>query len=344
MSTTTKMEMARLNLLSQPGPNTQRVAILAEPGRMELNYAQIPEPQRGEVRIKIKYVGICGSDLEAYRGVRAPEFLSTPARLGHEIAGVIDKLGEGVDTLRLGQRVTCRYVWGAYAEYIVCKPFNVLTVPDNIPMLGLSLIEILPCVLHAAQLARIDASKNVLIMGQGVSGLMLTQMFQLFSPKALAVTDLYERNLALARRYGATHAYQMPSPDASTRSVTAGDFPDGFDVVVPALLEGDGMVDAVDACAMCGRIVMYGCIGPCRKPLDFFKVHRKRLEIYSTEPRSDHQMRQLFRTGLQYVSDGLINTTEIIKRVLPLSEIQQAFELRNQNDPSSIHIVIDCEA
>jgi L-iditol 2-dehydrogenase len=79
---------------------------------MELAYAAIPEPESTQVRVKITYVGICGSDLEAYRGSRAPEFMTTPARLGHEVAGVLDKVGDKVVGLRVGDQVTCRYVWG----------------------------------------------------------------------------------------------------------------------------------------------------------------------------------------------------------------------------------------
>lgn len=79
-----------------------------------------PPPRRSqpgprEVRIKVKYNGICGSDLEAYRGSRKPEFMSCPMRLGHEVSGVIDVVGSSVVGLVPGQKVATRYVWGALA-------------------------------------------------------------------------------------------------------------------------------------------------------------------------------------------------------------------------------------
>jgi threonine dehydrogenase-like Zn-dependent dehydrogenase len=334
--------MADLKLTDHAGPDTQRVAVLESPFRMTVRNAWIPEPGEGEIRIKVHWVGICGSDLEAYRGTRAPEFISTPSRLGHEVAGVIDKLGRGVAGLKTGGRVACRYVWGAFAEYIVCNPFNVALMPDDFPMKEISLAEILPGVLHAAELGQISASKTVLIMGQGVSGLVLTQAVSLFSPKSLVVTDLNPRKLALARKYGATHAYQMPSPDTATRDVLGSDFPGGFDVVIPCLLEGDGMIDAIECCAPGAKIVMYGCIGVCRKPIDFFKVHRKRLEIFSTEPRRDIDMRRLFEEGLALVRGGMINTGEIVTHTLPLERIQEAFELRNNPSGDVIHVLVGC--
>lgn len=339
----TKMTMADLKLVDKQGENTQMVAVLDEPFKMSQRFALIDEPAEDEIRVKIKWVGICGSDLEAYRGTRSPEFISTPARLGHEVAGVIDRVGSKVLGLHVGDRVTCRYVWGAYAQYIVCKPFNVKVLPADFPMKEISLIEILPGVLHTAELGKIDQTKNVLIIGQGVSGLTITQVVKQFSPKNLVVTDLNPRKLELAKRYGATHTYQIPTADTPTMDIVGKDFPDGFDVVIPCLLEGDGMIDAIECCSIGARIVMYGCIGVCRKPLDFFKVHRKRLEIYATEPRRDIDMRRFFQESIQMVQDGLINTTEIITHTFPLSQIEEGFALRNEGGMDTIHVLIDCE-
>ena len=339
----TKMAMADLQLVERADANTQRVAVLDAPYQMRVHNALIPEPNENEVRVKIKWVGICGSDLEAYRGTRAPEFISTPARLGHEVSGVIDKVGSKVIGLKKGDKVACRYVWGAYAEYIVCKPFHVKVLPPDFPMLEISPIEVLPGIIHAAELGKIDQSKNVLIMGQGVSGLIMTQVISQFSPKNLAVTDLSPRKLELAKKYGATHAYLLPDKDARTMDYAGQDFPDGFDVVIPCLLEGDGVVDAMECAAMCARIVLYGCIGVCHKPIDFFKAHRKRLEFYLTEPRRDIDMRRFFQEGVQMVMDGLVNTSEMITHTFSLERVDEAFRLRNAPPEGTIHVVIDCE-
>lgn len=337
------MAMADLQLVDYEGEDTQRVAVLDEPYKMSVRNAKIPVPADNEVRVKIKWVGICGSDLEAYRGTRAPEFISIPARLGHEVSGVIDMVGEKVVGVKVGDKVTCRYVWGAFAEYIVCKPFNVKVLPPDFPMLEISPIEVLPGIIHAAELGKIDQTKNVLIMGQGVSGLIMTQVVAQFSPKNLAVTDLSPKKLALGKKYGATHTYLLPDKDARTMDFAGKDFPDGFDVVIPCLLEGDGVIDAMECAAMCAKIVMYGCIGVCRKPLDFFKAHRKRLEFYLTEPRRDIDMRRFFQEGIQMVMDGMVNTSEMITDIFPLEKIDEAFALRNNSPEGTIHIVIDCE-
>ena len=340
----TKMKVAEFEYsddFSRPG--TQRVAILEQPYRMRLAAAKIPEPSDDEIRIKIKYVGICGSDLEAFRGTRKPEFITFPARLGHEVAGWIDKVGKNVRGLKTGQKVTCRYVWGAYAEYLVCSPFNVQVVPDDFDMKDISLIEILPGVLHAAELSCCDSGRTVLITGQGVSGLVLTQVLALYSPRELVVTDTKDRNLALAKKYGASACYKIPHPDTPTMEVLKQDYPEGFDIVIPCLLEGGSVADAINCGRTGAKIVLYGGIGVCRQELDFFKVHRMRLEILSTEPKRDIDMYRFFKEGINLVVDGLINTGEFIDRIFPLSNIQEAFDLRNDKTSEVIHILVDVE-
>jgi threonine dehydrogenase-like Zn-dependent dehydrogenase len=181
-------------------------------------------------------------------------------------------------------------------------------------------------------------------MGQGVSGLLLTQVLKLHGPRVLAVTDLHDHKLELARRYGATHTYRLPHAAARTRDATDADHPEGFDVVVPCLLEGDGVVDAIDASAFTGHIVLYGCIGVCRQPVDFFKVHRKRLTITSTEPRRDIDMRRYFAESVDLVARGLIDTLGIITDRFPLSRVADAFALRDENREGHCHVLVDCRS
>ncbi|MBO9610767.1 MAG: alcohol dehydrogenase catalytic domain-containing protein [Paenibacillaceae bacterium] len=339
-----KMTVPPMDLVDYDGPGTQRCAVMDGVGRISLKRAAVPEPTDGEVRVKIKWVGICGSDVEVFRGAREPEFITYPTRLGHEVAGVIDKVGRNIVGLKAGDPVTLRYVWGAFAEYVCCDPFSIRVLPRDFPLIEGSLIEVLPPLLHTAELGEIAPHKNVLIMGQGVSGLAMTQVIRLFSPRNLAVTDLFDEKLRLAQKYGATHTYKLPDAEARTMDVVGNDFPDGFDVVIPCLLEGSGMVDAIDSAAQNGRIVMYGCIGTCHKPIDFFKVHKKRLSILSTEPKRDIDNRRLFDEGMRLVMDGLVNTTETITHTFPLERIDEAFALRNQHRGDIIHVMIDCEA
>jgi L-iditol 2-dehydrogenase len=337
------MELAALDLVDSDGPDTQMVAVLFEPGRIGMARARIPEPGPGQLRIKVCWVGICGSDVETFLGRRAPEFVSTPARLGHEVAGVVDAVGPGVSYVHVGDHVATRYVWGALAQYLVCRPFNVVVLPKEFPLIEGSLIEIMPGVLHAADLAAVNSTRSVLVMGQGVSGLVMTQVLRLRKPAALVVTDLFESKLKLAARFGATATYRMPRTDVATMSVVGSDFPNGFDVVIPCHLDGSGVADAVEAAAQNGRIVIYGCLGKGREPLDFFRIHRKRLDLFSTEPKTDAEMRRYFIEGAKLVTGGVVNTGDLITHKLPLSQIDKAFDLKRDPSGEVIHVMVDCQ-
>ena len=98
------MQLAELELVDESDPNSQKVAVLEAPYRISTARAKIPEPGENEVRVKVKWVGVCGSDVEVYRGTRKPEYLSMPTRLGHEVAGVIDKLGSNVQGINVGDQ------------------------------------------------------------------------------------------------------------------------------------------------------------------------------------------------------------------------------------------------
>jgi threonine dehydrogenase-like Zn-dependent dehydrogenase len=337
------MQSADLELVPDGTPGSQSVAVLEQPFRIVLRRARIPEPAADEVRIRVVYVGICGSDLESYRGIRSPEFMTTPARLGHEVSGVIDAVGSRVRGLKMGQRVASRYVWGAFAEYIACKAFNVHPVPSELDDTEISPIEVLPGILHAAERAEITTNTDVLIMGQGVSGLVMTQVVSLFSPRSLVVTDRKECNLEFARRYGATHAYRLGPDQFRTMDVCGINHPNGFEVVIPCLLEGNGVADALDACAFGGRIVLYGCIAPTNS-FDWLKLHRKRADILSTEPKRDIDMRRWFSEGVNLVQQGLVNVREMITQVYPLSQIEEAFRIRDAGGEGTIHVLVDCRS
>lgn len=339
----TKMSYAQFDFSIKEDLPVQKVAVMETPYLINVVDANVPEPNDDEVRVKIKYVGICGSDLETFRGNRKPEFISFPTRLGHEVAGWVDKVGKNIKGLKAGEKVTCRYIWGAFAQYIICKPFNIQRLPDDFDMKDISLIEILPGVIHAAELSGCDSGRSVLIMGQGVSGLMLTQIFSLYSPKELVVTDLKQRNLDLAMKYGATRTFLLPSSDTPTMDVLGEYYPDGFDIVVPCLLEGTSIADALYCARTGGKIVMYGGIGICEEKIDFFKVHQKRLEILSTEPKRDIDMYRYFKEGIELVVDGIVKTGEYIDRIFPLSKIQDAFDCRNDKSNDCIHVIIDVE-
>jgi threonine dehydrogenase-like Zn-dependent dehydrogenase len=313
--------------------------VLNAPRQLQAVDIPVPEPGAAEVRVKIAYVGICGSDVEAYLGRRRPEWLGDPPMLGHEACGIIDQVGEHVSGLKVGDRVVAAQ-WGSFAESVVCRPESVLKLLPDIPLIEASLIEALPGVVKAATRCGITAAHSVAIVGQGLSGLLLTRLVYLHGCRRLIAIDLFDEKLDIAREFGATHTINTSREDVQKRIEEVS--PDGVDFAIMATLDGNDVPPAVEWSRFGGKVVLYGSIGPCNG-IDFFRVHCKALSIVkeTTEHHGRLEWRQTCREGMQLVADGLLNVERLRTHIFPLEELPAAMELRATPRPDVIHVLIE---
>ena len=312
--------------------------ILREPRRLERIDLPVPEPGPDRVRVKVACVGICGSDVEAYLGHRKPEFLSDPPMLGHEPAGVIDAVGERVQGLRVGDRVTTVGVWGCFSEYIVARPEQVLRLHPRIPLEDGSLIEVLPGIIAAAVKTGITPAHDVLVMGQGLSGLQITRLVALKGCKRLIAADRFAEKLELAREFGARETIDVSREDLVERvnAMTGG----GVDVTIMATLDGNDVPTAIEVTRPRGKVVLYGSIGPCGG-IDFFKQHRKGVSIVKETTDLDFfERRRLWREAMELVADGILPTHRLRTHTFPMEKLPEAMELRAEPRPDVIHVVM----
>ena len=173
-------------------------------GNMEIREVPEPSPGFGEVKIEVKATGICGSDLHTYHGnIGIP--MKLPVVTGHEFAGVVVEVGEGVEGIEVGERVTAETTFstcgrcihcltgsynlclqrrgigywlnGAFAKYTVVPAIRVHKLPDNVDFIGGALSEPLACVVHGAmELTGVSAGDVVLVTGPGAIGLLTMQV------------------------------------------------------------------------------------------------------------------------------------------------------------------------
>ena len=201
------------------------------PKDLRLTEVDDVKPKKGEVLLKIRSCGICGSDVHGYLGVTGRRI--PPMIMGHEFAGEVVELGEGVKSYKSGERVTvqpvdfcgecenCKRgytnvcinkrffgvldVNGALAEYL-CVPEKLLyRLPDNISFSIGTLIEPLAVAYCGVKKAGDLAGKNVLIVGGGTIGQLILSVVKTMNPKAIIVSDLSDFRLEFARKSGATH-------------------------------------------------------------------------------------------------------------------------------------------
>ena len=251
---------------------------IEQPGKARIVEIAVPEPGPGEIAVDPAFVGYCGSDLTSYRGLNP--LVSYPRVPGHEIAGTVSALGQGVTGPAVGDVVTvlpyfncghCRACRagkpnacvnnqtmgvqreGAMTSRIVVPAEKVLAVP-GLALRDVALVE--PCAVgfHAARRAEVQAGETVVVLGCGMIGLGAMMGCLRRGAQVIAV-DLSPGKLDVARRLGATHAL---ASDADLAKRIEDLVPGGPDVVIEAVGAVSTFLAAVDLVGQCGRVVYIG--------------------------------------------------------------------------------------
>lgn len=321
--------------------------VLKNHGKLVLREIPQPSPGPDEVLVKIAYVGLCGSDIEIFRGHREWEVPVDPPVLGHEASGVVVAAGNQVMAFAEGDRVVLRGVWGCCSEYVkatvisppnsrVARFLQILRIPDWLPMQGSSLLEVLPKILLAADRASITSATDVLVIGQGVTGLLMTQAVNLKRPHRLVAVDLFEEKLALSRAFGATHTVVRRGPDLATDLKDI--LPDGADVVIPCHLEGEGVPEAIELLKWRGKLVLWGCLG--KAPMDFFRIHAHGADILATQFDNLAEDEAYCAHAINCLERGLIRIQSLTTHVFDFDRMPDAFALKSEFRREVIHVLV----
>lgn len=212
--------------------------VMTAPGVIEFREVPVPQPGPGEVLVKIKRIGICGSDIHVYHGKHP--FTSYPVTQGHEVSGQIVALGEGVSGLHVGQRVTiepqvvcgkcypCRHgkynlceelkvmgfqTTGTASEYFAVAAEKVTPLPEGMTYNEGAMLEPLAVTVHAARRFPEMKGAKVAILGCGPIGILLAQSCKALGAATVMITDISEKRLELARACGVDFAVNTGKQD-----------------------------------------------------------------------------------------------------------------------------------
>ena len=340
------------------------VKYAAGEGNIELR--EVPEPEVGDsdVKIKVKAVGICGSDLHIYKGdIGIPTRI--PFTIGHEFSGVITEVGKNVSRFKVGERVTaensrytcghCRYCMtghynlcnerlatgyafdGAYADYCVVPENRVYLLPENVDFLTAALSDPSACVYHAVhELTGVNAGDTVLITGSGAMGLFAVQYVKANGGVAI-VTGLSQDagRLKIAKDLGADHIINVSESDIEkeVKRITNNE---GVDIA----LECSGNPKAANDClSLLRRQGKYTQIGIFGKPvmIDLDRVLYGEIKVTG----SFSQKYSGWKAALELASLGKIKVRPLISDILPLEEWEKGF--RRSFEGKAIKVVFQPE-
>jgi L-iditol 2-dehydrogenase len=326
------------------------VKYAAGKGNVELR--EVPEPAPGpqQVKVEVRAAGVCGSDLHIYHDEIAIP-VHPPVIMGHEFAGLVVAVGEGVEGVRPGDRVTCETTaWfcgrclacraghynmcaqrkvvgyavdGCFAPYCLVHERQVHLLPEGVDLLSGALTEPLACCVHAVlELTSVTAGDLVVVTGPGPIGLLCTQLARAAGATVIvAGTASDGERLALARRLGAHLAVDLTSQDLPQLVADlSGD--QGADV----FFECSGAPAAArQGLAITRRGGQYTQVGLFSRPFElaFDTIAYRELRVTG----SLGQRASSWRRALALLGQGLVDTRSLVSHTLPLHAWQEAFHL-----------------
>ncbi len=316
----------------------EALALQVREGESKLGSIPVPTPSRDQVLIKVAYCGICGSDIH---GLESGLFEEGHVP-GHEFSGVVETVGEDVQDLQPGDRVTvdpllncgecesclqghpqrCQYLdtlgitsQGAMAEYVAVRASNVYKLPEQVSLLEGAMAEPLSVAIHAVAQSRLPLEERpprVLVWGGGTIGLLLLQVLKLHTDQVALVEPVAEKR-ELARKW---------TPYLYT--------PENFwdveeDLGTPhyifeAVGKSELIQDSLDLISKGGKIVVVG-LHTEPAEVDLLRVMYNEIEIIGT-----YANRRDFPRALDYMAEGKVDMESLVSAIYPLEKGEEAFQ------------------
>jgi L-iditol 2-dehydrogenase len=326
-----------------------KALVLKDYRRFAVEDFAVPVLQSDEVLVRVRACGICGSDvhgMDGSSGRRIP-----PIIMGHEAAGEIAQVGNGVTGWKAGDRVTfdstvyCGDCWycrrgkinlcenrrvlgvscgdyrrhGAFAEYVAVPQRILYRLPDNLSFEQAAMVEAVSVALHAVKRTPLSDAASVVVVGTGMIGLLVVQVLRVAGCKQIVAIDLEEGKLQLAKKLGATHTLKADEPDLleKIRALTEGR---GADAAFEVVGLAPTVKTAIESVRKGGSVTLVGNLKP-QVDLPLQAVVTRELTLFGTCGSAGE-----YPECLDLIASGRINVTEFVSATAPLEEGAHWFE------------------
>jgi (R,R)-butanediol dehydrogenase/meso-butanediol dehydrogenase/diacetyl reductase len=352
---------------------TMKVAVLEKPGKMVIEQRPIPEPGPGWVRLKNKASGICGSDMHIYTGNHPWLQPGHPMErfvlgnvYGHEIAGVVDALGDGIDGIETGERAAvnaivpchrcefcrvglyqlCRNLEhygfhhpGGFAEYTLVPATNVLKLPDELSFQEAAILDVLVVGIHAVQMAGISMADRVAILGAGPIGLAMAATVKRCGAREIFITAKHPIQRELARSIGVDHVLDT-TPDTAVETVLNHTGELGVDCVLESVgYKSNTMELAIQLVRRGGRIVFTGVFEEDIS-LNLGTVLIKEATIRASHAFGMWNLVHELELAVEMMMKGQFPAKDIITNTFSLEKINEAFQRKIKESSTTVKVEI----
>ena len=332
---------------------------IVKPGLVEIREVEKPVIGPGEALLRPLYGGICGSDLNSYRGTNA--YMAYPRVPGHEFSCEIVEIGENDRGFKVGDIVTANPYFncgkcyscqrglvnacmsnqtmgvqreGGFSEYMA-MPISRLIDGKGLDPKTLALIEPFCIGYHGIQRAGVHEGDKVLVVGAGTIGVLAAIAAKSRGAKVW-ICDVAPKKLDYAMQFGMDGKILNDSPenfDKAVKEITDGN---GFDVTVEAVGLPSTFQNCLDAACFGGRVAVIG-VGKHNIDLDFTIIQKKELNIYGSRNALTRDFEELIDT----VKNQGLKLDKVVTNVYPFAQAAQAFEDFHQNAGSMLKVMIE---
>ncbi|SBW09975.1 Chlorophyll synthesis pathway, bchC [uncultured Eubacteriales bacterium] len=336
--------------------------IMTAPAEIRFDTVPIPRPQPGQALIKIKRIGVCGSDIHVYHGKHP--YTKYPVTQGHEVSGQVAELGEGVTGLRVGQKVTiepqvyCGHCHpcthgkynlceslkvmgfqtpGTASEYFAVDAGKVTLLPDAMSYDEGAMIEPLAVTVHAAKRAGDVKGLKVCVLGCGPIGILLVQTLKAFGAAEVLATDISDYRLALAKECGADHVVNTRGTDFGTALAEAFG-PDKADLIYDCAGNDITMDQAIQNARKGSTIILvavYAGLAHC----DLAKLNDSELDLNTTMMyRHDDYV-----DAIRFVGEGKIRLAPLMSKHFAFTDYADAYRYIDLNQEATMKVLVDVD-
>ncbi|UFT99599.1 zinc-binding dehydrogenase [Radiobacillus kanasensis] len=315
-------------------------------GNLEILDVEEPKVGKDQVKILVKYAGICGSDVHTYEGNYK---VATPVTLGHEFSGVVVEVGEYVTEFKIGDRVTsettfeicgeCEYCAtkdynlcnnrkglgsqqnGGFTKYLVARKESVHKLPDHVDYQSAAMTEPLACTYHAAEKTSINKGDVVVVLGPGPIGLLMAQVAKSRGAKVI-ITGLDHDQVRLnkAEELGIDLAVNIQQQDVKG---LVNELTNGYGANV--VFECSGAVPAVkmglDLLRKKGQYVQVGIFANAEILVNFENIIQKEIRVVGSRSQKSSD----WDPSLALMNENLVNTEKLVTHEFDITQWDDAY-------------------
>lgn len=334
-------------------------AILTQPFTIEVQDAPVPEITDTQVLIRVKSVGVCGSDIQMYHGLH--RYMTYPVVLGHEVSGTLEKVGADVSGYQVGDRVTVEpqiscgecypcstgrfnvceslrvmgvHADGFAAEYVAVDSKYLHPCPHDLDFDKITLVE--PLAVGVGSIKRANyKGANIAVIGAGTIGNLIAQSAQALGAGSVLITDIMDNKLEYAQKCGIKHCVNTKTMGL-TKAIEETFGSRKADVIVDAAATKGSFMAALEASRPSSEIII---TGNYKEPMELEVPRIQRREVNLV----GHMMyvREDFSDAIRFLADGTVKVDGFVTKRFPMVQFRDAFQYIDDHPTEIMKALVD---